>query len=134
MSDAETEVRAAVDSLTEALQQRDAQKLESLLSNRPGSMNIGSDPDEWWTKAELVAGIRQAMQAGASDVGVEHDEVTVHAQGDVAWFEGKGKFTDGKGGERGTRFTGVFVREDDRWKATQIHASVGVPNDHMFDS
>ncbi len=133
-SDASSEVLATIEEMTAALNSSDADTLESLLSNRAGCIHIGSDPDEWWTKDELVSGIAEAMSVEGSQIRAEHGETTVHVLGDVAWTEGTGKFVDGEGRERGTRMTGVFVREDGRWKAAQVHASIGVPNDHIFAS
>ncbi len=133
-SDASSEVQATIEEMTAALNAGDADRLESLLSNRAGCIHIGSDPDEWWTKDELVTGIREAMSVGGSPIRAEHSESTVHVLGEVAWTEGTAKFVDGEGRERGVRMTGVFVREDGRWKATQIHASIGVPNDQIFAS
>ncbi len=133
-SDAEKEVRALIDGMTEALHAGDGEKLNSLLSDRPGSIHIGTDADEWWTKQELVAGIREAMSVGESQIRAEHGQIFVHVLGDVAWTEGTGKFTNSEGAERATRMTGVFVREDGQWKAVQMHASIGVANEKIFDS
>jgi ketosteroid isomerase-like protein len=133
-SDAEKEVRAVIDAITEALNASDAEKLGSLLSDRHGSTHIGTDPNEWWTKQQLVAGVKEATSVGESQARAEHGEVSVHVLGDVAWAEGMGKFTNGEGAERATRMTGVFVREDGQWKAAQIHASIGVANENIFDS
>lgn len=133
-SNASSEVQATIEEMTAALNDSDADTLESLLSDRAGSIHIGSDPDEWWTKDELVAGIREAMSVGGSQVRVESGENNVHVLGEVAWTEGTGKFIDSEGRERGIRMTVVFVREDGRWKAAQVHASIGVPNDQIFSS
>ncbi len=133
-SDVSSEVLASIEEMTAALNTGDADGLESLLSNRAGCIHIGSDPDEWWTKDELVTGIGEAMSVGGSQIRAEHGETTVHVLGEVAWTEGKGKFVDGEGRERGIRMTGVFVREDGRWKAAQVHASIGVANDRIFSS
>ncbi|MGA7834090.1 MAG: nuclear transport factor 2 family protein [Acidimicrobiales bacterium] len=132
-SDDEKAIRAVIDRMTEALQAADAEKLNSLLSDRPGSAFIGTDPAEWWSREELVADIKAAMAAGGSPVRAEHDEVQVHVLGDVAWAEGTGKFTNGTA-ERAIRTTGVFVREGDQWRTVQSHASIGVPNEAMFNT
>jgi ketosteroid isomerase-like protein len=110
-SEVEMEVRAVIDAITEALQAADAKKLDALLSDRPGSTHIGSDPREWWTKDQLLANISQTTSVGEGQVGVEIGDVAVHVLGDVAWAEGTGKFTNGKGQERAVRSTGVLVRE-----------------------
>lgn len=131
-SDASSEVLATIEEMTAALNTGDADRLGWLLSNRAGCILIGSDPDEWWTKDELVAGITEAMSVGGSQIRAEHGETTVHVLGEVAWAEGTGRFVDGEGRECATRMTGVFVREDGRWQAAQVHASIGVRNDQIF--
>jgi hypothetical protein len=105
-----------------------------LLSDQPGSAHIGTDPSEWWPKQQLVAGIKEAMSIEENQVRAEHGEVSVHVLGVVTWAAAEGKFTDSEGVERATRLTGVFVRQDGQWKATQSHASIGVPTENMFDS
>jgi ketosteroid isomerase-like protein len=129
---AEKEIRDAVDQMSEALHAGDAAQLDSLLSDRSGTICIGTDPGEWWTKQQLVASIKEAMSVGDSQIRAEHDEVHVHVEGDVAWTDGTGRFVNENGTQRATRMTGVFVREGGRWKATQLHASIGVPNEEMF--
>lgn len=132
-SDDEKDIRAAIDRMTEALQAADAETLNSLLSDRPGSAHIGTDPAEWWTKEELVADVKSAMSVGGSPIRAERGEVYVHVLGDVAWAEGTGKFTNGEA-ERAIRTTGVFVREGGQWKTVQSHASIGVPNEEIFNA
>ena len=71
---------------------------------------------------------------GESQIRAEHGQIFVHVLGDVAWTEGTGKFTNSKAAERATRMTGVFVREDGQWRAVQMHASIGVANETIFNS
>jgi ketosteroid isomerase-like protein len=132
-SDDEKEIRAVVDRMTAALQAADAEEMNSLLSDRPGSKHIGTDPAEWWTKKELVADIKAATSVGGSPIRAEHDEVRVHVLGDAAWAESTGRFTNGEA-ERAIRTTGVFVREGGQWKIVQSHASIGVPNKEIFSA
>lgn len=132
-SDDEKEIRAVIDSVTGALNAADAEKLDSLLSDRPGSAYIGSDPAEWWTKEEMVADIKAATSVGGSSIRGELDEVQVHVLGDVAWTESTGKFTNGKA-ERAIRVTVVLVREGGQWKTAQSHASIGVPDEEIFNT
>jgi len=132
-ADVEKEVRLVVEGIVDALNAADATALAALLADRPGCMHIGSDPNEWWTKQELVDGIRQAMGSGGQ-VRAENTETIVHSLGDVAWTEGRGRFINTDGSEREVRITGVYVREGGEWRAAQSHASLGVPNDEMFSS
>lgn len=132
--DAEQAVRAVIEGVTEALRTGDAERLDSLLSDRPGSTHIGTDPGEWFSKAQLLAGINEAMSVGNDQVRAEVDDLTVHVVGDVAWAEGRGRFVNSQGGARDIRTTGVFVRDDGEWKSAQSHASIGVRNEEMFAS
>ena len=123
------EVRAAVGELIDAQNAGDAERLRSLLSERPDATHIGTDAGEWWTSKELF----DAAAAGDDgDIQVVTDDLHVHVQGDVAWVEGRGRFTNRSGGERPVRMTGVLVREHGRWAMAQSHASIAVPNADIF--
>ena len=65
-SDTEKQVEQAFDQIFEALHAADANKLEGLLADRPGSVHIGSDPAEWWSKSQFVAMVKEALSAGGS--------------------------------------------------------------------
>ena len=132
--DVEKEVQLVTERIVEALNSSDAEALAPLLSDRVGSVHIGSDPQEWWTKQQLVDGIRTAMEAGGDQVRAEVTETSVHSLGDVAWTEGRGRFVNADGQEREVRITGVYVREGGAWRAAQSHASIGVGNDEIFRS
>ena len=123
------EVRAAVGELIDAQNAGDAERLRPLLSERPDAVHIGTDAGEWWTSKELF----DAAAAG-DDGGIQvvTDDLDVHVQGDVAWVEGRGRFTTRSGGERPVRMTGVLVREHGRWAMVQSHASIAVPNADIF--
>lgn len=123
------EVRAAVGELIDAQNAGDAERLRPLLSERPDAMHIGTDAGEWWTSKELVDA---AAADDDGDIQVVTDDLDVHVQGDVAWVEGRGRFTNRSGGERPVRMTGVLVREHGRWAMVQSHASIAVPNADIF--
>jgi len=123
------EVRAAVGELIDAQNAGDAERLRPLLSERPDAVHIGTDAGEWWTSKELFDA---AAAGGDGDIQVVTDDLDVHVQGDVAWVEGRGRFTNRSGGERPVRMTGVLVREHGRWAMAQSHASIAVPNADIF--
>jgi ketosteroid isomerase-like protein len=123
------EVRAAIGAMIDAQNAGDAGRLRSLLSERPDAVHIGTDAGEWWTSKELLDDV---AASGDGDIQVVADHLDVHVQGDVAWVEGRGRFTNRSGGERPVRMTGVLVREHGRWAMAQSHASIGVPNAGIF--
>jgi ketosteroid isomerase-like protein len=133
-SDTEKQVEQAFEEIFDALHVTDAEKLAAVLADRPGSIHIGSDPAESWTKSQFLDMIREAMSAGGGEIRAEHDQVNVQIAGDVAWIHTAGRFISSEGAQRDIRLTGVFVREDGRWKATQTHVSIGVPNDAIFEA
>ena len=123
------EVRAAIDQMIDAQNVGDAERLRTLLSERPDAIHIGTDAGEWWTSKELLDDV---AAGGDGDIQVVADDVDVHVQGDVAWVEGRGRFTNRSGGERPVRITGVLIREHGRWAMVHSHASIAVPNADMF--
>jgi uncharacterized protein (TIGR02246 family) len=124
------EVRKVLDEMIEAQNAGDAERLRSMLSDRPDAVHIGTDAEEWWTSKQVVDAV--AAVGGGDDIQAVADDIDIHVQGDIAWAEGRGRFTRAGGGERPVRLTGVLVREDGRWKVVQSHASIGVPNADIF--
>ena len=124
------EVRKVLDEMIEAQNAGDAGRLRSMLSERPDAVHIGTDAEEWWTSGQVVDAV--AAASGGDDIRAVADDIDVHIHGDIAWAEGRGRFTRPDGAERPVRMTGVLVREDNQWKVVQSHASIGVPNADIF--
>jgi ketosteroid isomerase-like protein len=126
---AQDEVRKVIDETLEAQNAGDAARLRSMLSERPDAVHIGTDAEEWDTSNQVVDA---AAAVGGDDIQAVADEFDIHIQGDVAWAEGRGRFTRAGGGERPVRMTCVLIRENGQWKVVQSHASIGVPNADIF--
>jgi uncharacterized protein (TIGR02246 family) len=124
------EIRAVLDQVIEAQNAGDARRVRSMLSERPGAVHIGTDADEWWTSKQIVDAV--AAAGGTDEIHTVADDIDVHVQGEVAWAEGRGRFTTADGGARPVRMTAVLVREDGQWKLVQSHASIAVPNADIF--
>ena len=124
------EVRKVLEEMIEAQNAGDAGRLRSMLSERPDAVHIGTDAEEWWTSKQVIDAT--ATAGGGDDIRVVADDTDIHVQGDIAWAEGRGRFTRADGTERPVRVTGVLVREDGRWRVVQSHASIGVPNADIF--
>jgi ketosteroid isomerase-like protein len=127
---AQDEVRKVFDEMLEAQNAGDAGRLRSMLSERPDAVHIGTDAEEWWTSTQVVDAV--AAAGGGDGIRAVADDIDIHVQGDVAWAEGRGRFTSAGGGERPVRMTGVLIREHGQWKVVQSHASIGVPNADIF--
>jgi ketosteroid isomerase-like protein len=111
---AQDEIRAVFDQLLEAQNAGDAQGVRSRLSQRPDAVHIGTDAEEWWTSKQIVDAL--AAAGGADEIQAVADDVGIHVLGDVAWVEGRGRFT----------------AADGEWKVVQSHASIGIPNADIF--
>jgi len=129
-AEAEREIRAVLDRQLAAIRAADRETLGELLAD--GSTHIGTDPDEWWTKEQLLVAIGDPMSVEGEQVDVEVGDVHIHVRGDVAWVESTGKFINAQGAQRLIRSTGVMVRENGQWRGAQSHASIGVPNSEIF--
>jgi ketosteroid isomerase-like protein len=129
-TESQDEIRKVLDEMTEALNAGDAARLRTMVSQRPDAVHIGTDAEEWWTSKEVVDGV--AAADSGDDIQVVTGDVGIHVQGDIAWVEGRARFTRADGAERPVRMTSVFVREDGHWKMVQSHASIGVPNADIF--
>jgi uncharacterized protein (TIGR02246 family) len=127
---AEQDVRATFDRILDAMRAGDPRALGVLLAD--GSTHLGSDPDEWWSKEELLAGLESATSVEGERIGIEVGELNVHVHGDVAWVEGTGTFANAQGAQRAVRTTGVFVRREGQWRGAQSHTSIGVRNSEIF--
>lgn len=127
---AQDEIRAVFHQLLEAQNAGNAERVRSMLSERPDAVHIGTDAGEWWTSKQVADAV--AAAPGGDDIQAVADDIDIHIQGDVAWAEGRARFTNASGGERPVRMTGVLVREDGQWKVAQSHASIGVPNADIF--
>ena len=126
------ELEAFVRQMGDALAASDMAALEEMLSRVDGSVMIGSDAAEYYRDVDgMLRMTREAMPA-QSQVTLHMDDTRGYAEGDVGWFDGMGRF------EQGTesvalRLTGVAHKEDGQWRFVQAHASIGVPNEQMFD-
>ena len=127
---AQDEIRAVFDQLLKAQNAGDAEQMRAMLSARPDAVHIGTDADEWWTSQQVADAV--AATEGGDGIQAVADDIDIHIRGDIAWVEGRGRFTNASGGARPLRMTGVLVREDGRWKIAQSHASIGVPNADIF--
>ena len=125
------EIRKVLDEMLEALNSGDAERLRAVLSERPDAVHIGTDAEEWWT-SKLLLDAAAVDVHGENDVRAVADDLDIHVHGDIAFIEGRGRFTRADGAERPVRMTGVLVREDGQWKVVQSHASIGVPNADIF--
>jgi ketosteroid isomerase-like protein len=127
------EIEQLMRDVVAALERSDRAYFERFTSRDPGSVSIGSDPDEYVRGHDnILALFTESTPEGPVGIRVRMREIRGYEHGDVGWADGIGAFErDGDSVE--VRTTAVFVREGGHWRGVQSHASIGVPNDRMFD-
>ena len=99
-------------------------------SRQPGTLQIGTDPTEWWQGWETITGIwRSQMEALGGGMPVFAEEVQAWREGDVGWVAVNGAIRVPEQSDTPLRFTAVLHREDGTWKIVQGHGSIGVSNE-----
>jgi hypothetical protein len=117
-----------------AMERGDIETIERRTSREECVVGIGSDPSEWGEGHEENMRLwRESMPEGPLKVRSALDDVTAYREGSVGWAAGRGSFeVDGQ--RVPVRLTIVVHEEDGEWKTVQSHASIGVPNERMFDA
>jgi hypothetical protein len=124
----ESRVREVID----AMRTRDIAGAERMLSRTEGSVMIGSDAREYTRDIDEMLQMMRESSPDQSGYTVVVKEVHAYDEGHVGWFDGTVSFEkDSEAVE--SRITGVAHRENDQWCFVQMHLSVGVPNEDMFD-
>ncbi len=96
------------------------------LSELPGTLIIGNDPNEWWHGDEARAiWARQLEELGSFPV--TSYEVEAWEEGSVGWASVKETITS-PGGSFDGRATYVLHLERGEWKVVHVHWSVAKPN------
>ncbi|HEX6392908.1 MAG TPA: nuclear transport factor 2 family protein [Acidimicrobiales bacterium] len=123
------EIRTALESLIETFGSPAMGKsfLETI-STEPGTLVIGTDPDEWWDDLDRIKAVMTAQSDELQGMSVKLEHAEGWVERDVGW--GAGKMQIALPGETPvtTRITAVFTRRPDGWKMAQAHASMGVSN------
>jgi hypothetical protein len=127
------ELEKAVREMIDAMQASDVPAMERILSRAEGSVLIGSEAAEYTRDIdEMMRIMRDSTPDQGYHITVTLDDVRGYQEGDVGWVDGTGRF-EREGQSVEVRMTGVAHREDGQWRFVQTHASIGVPNEHMFE-
>lgn len=126
------EIEGVIRELFDMMGSADAVAFDDLLSNAPGVLFLGTDATEWWEGHETISRVagEQLKEMQGIDVGLY--EVSGYVDGEVGWGSARARYAMPGGGGNDIRFTGVFSREDGRWRLVQGHSSIGVPNEEAF--
>jgi hypothetical protein len=119
--------------MIDAMQASDVPRIEQTLARVDGAVMIGTEAAEYTRDMdEMMKIMRESTPDQGYHITVSLDEVRGYQEGDVGWIDGTGKFErDGQSVD--VRMTGVAHREAGQWRFLQTHASIGVPNERMFE-
>lgn len=127
-----TELESVVRETIDAMRTRDVEAVERMLSRSEGAVMIGSDASEYTRDIdEMFRMMRESMPV-ESGYTVSLGKIDGYIEGHVGWFDGTISF-EREGQSVEARTTGVAHREKDQWRFVQMHVSIGVPNEHMFE-
>lgn len=128
------ELRELYIRLCEAYASGDTGFIERLFSHEAGSLNIGTDPREWWMGSERI---HQAWKAQFEALGARVPLVAgdprAWQEGSVGWVADQPRLQTPEG-DLPLRLTCVFHREEGEWRLVQTHASLGVANEATVGS
>jgi class 3 adenylate cyclase len=124
------EICRVVDRWTRAIAEGDDEAALARLSEHPGTLIAGTDPDEWWHGREAGAvWARQLEEVGP--LSVTATEIEAWEEGSVGWAAVKETISS-EGKTFDSRATYVLHLERGEWKIVQVHWSFPQPNLDVF--
>jgi ketosteroid isomerase-like protein len=127
------EIEQVLRGIMDGMGRSDVDEIARLTSHDACVLAIGSDASEWAEgHDDIMQLFRASTPEGEFGVRVGLDDVTAFREGSVGWAAGHGYF-EMEGSRVQVRLTAVAHQEAGDWKAVQLHASIGVPNERMLD-
>ncbi|MDH5312842.1 MAG: nuclear transport factor 2 family protein [Actinomycetota bacterium] len=122
------DVRAAMLRFYDRLSAGDVDAFDSIVSSDPATVVIGTAIGE-------IHRDRAKLRAGFEAEGIElvASDPVAYEEESMGWVIDEPTFVFGDVGRVVTRLTAVFHREGDTWKLVHMHASVGVPDEEVFE-
>lgn len=117
--------------LYQAMNDRDFDTIDNLISDEECVLSIGTDPDEWWVGREAISGV-WSTQFAEVDFIFRSECLEAWTQGQVGWVADWPTLLVSGTGEVPTRITVVFRLVRGHWKFVQMHLSAGAGNELLL--
>jgi class 3 adenylate cyclase len=125
------ELRAFLLRLYAAMGDNDADAVREMFSTNACLVNIGTDPDEWWTGSEgTEVLLRQNKELGG--ITMRPGSPVAYSVGSVGWIADQPRMVLPTGVEVGLRLTLVLAVERGHWRIVQWHGSIGEKDELKF--
>lgn len=107
----------------------DADLLAQLIDRSPGTLVVGTDPDEWWEGGDAIVVTWSAAWRERGGLTVVDADPRAYREGSVGWVADRAAFVLPNRKRVPFRLTAVFHQTGKDWTLLQAHFSFGVPND-----
>jgi SnoaL-like domain len=101
----------------------------NVLSTEPGTLVIGSDPQEWWNQPDQLRRVLTAQSDELRGVSAKVVHCEGWVEGTVGWAAARAEVSLPDQPPVMMRLTATWARREGDWKLVQAHASLGVPNE-----
>ena len=122
------EVRAVMHALYAAYSAGDPGAVAQLIAGEPGTVVIGTGPDEWLAGHEAVRAAYAEQATALPGLRLEAGDVQGWEEGTAGWAIDRPRFVLPDGTVVPARLTAVLRREDGAWTVVHLHLSIGVPD------
>jgi ketosteroid isomerase-like protein len=126
-----TELREVINNWFESVASGDLSWTERHISKT--ARLVGTDPNELLEGEQVAEFLKEEVKALGGVVKIELGESEAYEEGSVGWGLAKPTIILPNGQQVSPRWSAVFHREAGEWKLVQLHASVGVSNEELFD-
>ena len=125
------ELRAFMKRFYTVWQAWDFDAMKDMISAKPHSLVIGTDPAEWWVGPDALE-IWRAQGPQTGQISIHSTGLVAYSCGNTGWLSDRAEIILEGGRTITMRLTGVVVIERGHWRFVQMHASLGQANEQAF--
>jgi adenylate cyclase len=118
--------------LYRSIEALDAETFNDAFSRRPGSLFIGTAPDEWWVDHDSISAVLRVQFQEIPPVRFDVEEVVAWKEGTVGWVASRALMAVEGMPSVLTRSTLVMRQEHAYWSIVQWHFSMPVTNEEAL--